>query len=162
LAVLAGAACIAEGTVLFKLFPRSDPWATNTISTTTGALLLVLVSLLAGESWSLPISSGTWTAVVYLATAGSVILFYLYLFVLIRWTATATSYAFLLFPVATVVIAAWLTGETITPRFILGGLIVLLGVWLGTIRQSSQPSAMAGQVRESSADPCIPPQPGCV
>jgi len=160
LAVLAGAACIAEGTVLFKLFPKSDPLATNTISTTTGAILLLLVSLLAGESWSLPASLTTWIAVAYLAVAGSVILFYLYLVVLVRWTATATSYAFLLFPVATVLIAAWLSGETITVRFIAGGLVVLLGVWLGAIRKSSQGQRESDQITQSGEDLDFPPQPG--
>lgn len=161
LAVLMGTACIAEGTVLFKLFPKSDPLATNTISATTGASLLVLVSLLAGESWSLPGDPTALAAVAYLAIVGSVLLFYLVLFVLIRWTASATSYAFLLFPVATVSIAAWLSGETISPWFIAGGAIVLLGVWLGAIRQTRQPSTHPEQSKEPGAEPCLPPQPGC-
>jgi uncharacterized membrane protein YdcZ (DUF606 family) len=46
LAVLAGAACIAEASVLYKLFPKSDPLATNAIGTTTGSILLILVSWL--------------------------------------------------------------------------------------------------------------------
>ena len=46
----------------------------------------------------------------YLVLIGSVVLFYLYLYVLARWTASATAYSFLLFPVVTVLIAAWLVG----------------------------------------------------
>lgn len=155
LSVLAGAACIAEGTVLFKLFPRPDPLATNTVATTTGAIFLVMISLLAGEGRVLPATASTWAAYAYLVLAGSVILFYLYLFVLSRWTASATSYSFLLFPVATVGIAAWLTDETITPRFLLGGLVVLLGVWLGALKKTRQ--TQAEPVPELNA----PVSPGC-
>lgn len=161
LSVLAGAACIAEGTVLFKLFPRPDPLATNTIGTTTGAVFLVIISLLAGESWALPTSNSTWAAYAYLVVAGSVILFYLYLFVLSRWTASATSYSFLLFPVATVVIAAWLTDERINARFLLGGLVVLLGVWLGALRQTRQPVEEEAPCPEPGLELDGPVQPGC-
>lgn len=161
LSVLAGAACIAEGTVLFKGFPHPDPLATNAVGTACGAIFLVMVSLLAGESWSLPTSSSTWIAYAYLVVAGSVVLFYLYLFVLSRWTASATSYSFLLFPVATVVIAAWLTDESITPRFLLGGLIVLLGVWLGAFRQNRPPTAEEVPCPEAGTAVDAPIQPGC-
>ena len=40
---------------------------------------------------------------------------YLYLFMLDCWAATATSYSILLTPVVTVIIAAWLTDEVVTP-----------------------------------------------
>lgn len=161
LSVLAGAACIAEGTVLFKLFPRPDPLATNTIGTTVGAVFLVLVSWLVGEKWALPTTTSTWVAYAYLVLAGSVILFYLYLFVLSRWTASATSYSFLLFPVATVVIASWLTDESISTRFLLGGLVVLLGVWLGALRPAHRPSAETKPLTEPVAEIEAPIQPGC-
>lgn len=133
LALVAGAACIAEGAVVFKLFPKSHPVATNAVAVGTGAALLLGLSLVAGERWSLPATSNTWAAFIYLVLIGSVILFYLYLFVLGRWTASATSYSFLLFPVATVVIAGWLAGEVVTPSFLIGGAVVLAGVWLGAI-----------------------------
>ncbi|HSB90404.1 MAG TPA: EamA family transporter [Anaerolineales bacterium] len=136
LALVAGAVCIAEGSVLFKIFPKSDPVATNAVAFTTGAALLTVVSLLAGERWGLPSKAATWAAFVYLATVGSVVLFYLYLFILARWTASATSYSFLLFPVATTIIAAWLAKEMVTPHFLVGGAVVLAGVWLGALSQT--------------------------
>jgi drug/metabolite transporter (DMT)-like permease len=61
------------------------------------------------------------------------VVFYLYLFVLARWTASATTYSFLLFPVATVPVAALLAGEVITASFILGGVLGLFGVRLEAI-----------------------------
>ena len=97
----------------------------------------MVISLIAGETWSLPPDGRTWLVTGYLVVGGTFILFYLYLFVLERWTASATSYSFLLFPIATAILASWLTDETITIRFILGGIVVLVGVWLGALAGSS-------------------------
>ncbi len=137
LALLAGAVCIAEGSVIYKLFPKSHPLATNAIATAIGAVMLLAFSLFAGETWLLPPTTTTWAAFLYLVLIGSVGLFYIYLIVLSRWTATATSYAFLLFPIATVILAAWLAREPVTLRFVAGGSVVLVGVWLGALRQPS-------------------------
>jgi drug/metabolite transporter (DMT)-like permease len=68
---------------------------------------------------------------VYLILAGSVVMFYLFVYVLSRWTASAASYSILLFPLVATVLAAWLAKETVTLPFILGGAIVLVGVWVG-------------------------------
>ncbi|MFU8770786.1 MAG: hypothetical protein ACNA8H_00030 [Anaerolineales bacterium] len=62
---------------------------------------------------------------------------YLYLVVLTRWTASATTYSFLLFPVATVFIAAWLADEVITLPFVIGSIIVLTGVYLGAVKRTT-------------------------
>jgi drug/metabolite transporter (DMT)-like permease len=137
LAVLAGALCTAEGAVLFKLYVKGNPVVLNALAMTAGTTLLLLVSLLAGEEWSLPVATNTWVAFAYLVLGGTVVVFYLALFVLGRWTASATSYSFLLFPVATVVISAWLLGEVVTIPFILGGGLVVLGVWIGAIGSDS-------------------------
>lgn len=147
LAVVAGVACNVEGSVIVKLFPKSSPIATNAIATTTGAAILLPISVLAGEPWFLPSAPTTWAAFAYLVLAGSVLLFYLYLFVLTRWTASATSYSLLLFPVVSVVVASRLAHETITPLFLVGGAIALLGVWIGAFTGS----APAAGPRESVA-----------
>jgi drug/metabolite transporter (DMT)-like permease len=138
LAVIAGGICIAEAAVVFKLFPKSHPVATNAVAVGAGALLLLGLSLIAGEEWVMPTSTSTWTAFAYLVIIGSVLLFYLYLFVLGRWDASVTAYSFLLFPVATVIIAAVVAGETVTASFIVGGALVLAGVWLGAISGSAE------------------------
>ncbi len=54
-----------------------------------------------------------------------------------------TAYSFLLFPVATVIIASWLAGEVVAASFIVGGALVLAGVWLG---------AISGSADEATAD----------
>ncbi len=159
LAVIAGAACIAEGSVVYKLFPGGKPLPTNAVAFTTGAAILLLVSLVAGESWSLPREPRTIVAFVYLTLVGSVLLFYLYLLVLSRWTASATSYSFLLFPVATVAIAAVLTNERVTWQFLAGAAIALVGVWIGAIRKPPKEADVV--VRPSAGGRCDPPYPGC-
>ena len=133
LALIAAAVAVAEGAVLYKWFPRSDPVAANALALTIGAVILAVLSLVAGEAWSLPATRSAWTAYAYLVLGGSVTLFYLYLNVLRRWTASAASYSYLLFPVVTIVIAAWLGNEVISLRFLVGSAIVLVGVWAGAI-----------------------------
>jgi len=132
-ALFLAAASIAEGSVVLKLMPPMHPLAVNALALTSGAATLVVLSLLFGESWTLPATASTWAAFLYLVILGSVVLFYLYLFVLRRWTASATAYSFLLFPVATVPLAALLAGEEITVTFLVGGALGLFGVWFGAV-----------------------------
>jgi drug/metabolite transporter (DMT)-like permease len=159
-ALVVGAACIAEGSVVFKLFPKTNPVATNAIATTTGGSILILASVFAGEQRSLPTTQATWAAFTYLVLVGSVLLFYLYLFILSRWTASATSYSFLLFPIATVLIAAWLAHESVTLAFVLGGVIVLFGVWVGALSKPRTP-ALIREAKLAAAEGQNPPCPGC-
>jgi drug/metabolite transporter (DMT)-like permease len=137
LALVLSVIVLAEAPVLLKLFPPSHPMATNAVGITMGTILLLAVSLIAGEEWALPTNSETWISFIYLVVLGTVVLFYLYLLVLSRWTASATNYAFLLFPIVTVTMAAWLLGEEVTITFVVGGAIVLFGVWVGAFSGSS-------------------------
>jgi len=121
--------------VLYKQYPPSDPLVVNAIGLSIAPVFLLTLSILFGETRSLPSDQSTWIAVSYLILIGTVVLFYFYLFVLERWTASATSYAFLLSPVSTVLLASWLTDELISTRFLLGGALVILGVWLGAFLQ---------------------------
>lgn len=130
-ALLAGSACTAEASVLFKLYPRSDPVSTNAVALTAGTAVLLPLSFLVGEARDLPTGPATWAAFTYLVVIGSILLFYLYVFVLQRWTASATSYSFLLFPLVTVFVAAWLAGEAISLSLLAGTAIVIVGVWIG-------------------------------
>ncbi len=135
LSLIVGAACVAEALIAVKGFPASNPIVTNALAMSTGAAVLLSVSLIARESWRLPVLTRTWGAVLYMVIVGSVVMFYLFLFVVRRWTASATSYQFVLLPFVTVVVGAWLAGETVTPGFALGGALVLAGVWVGAVAQ---------------------------
>jgi len=124
LALVAGTACLAEAAVVFKLFPRSHPAATNAVALSIGALPLFILSLVAGEPWTLPATAGSWVAFAYLVVIGSFVVFSLYLHVLSRWTASAASYSFLLIPVVTVVIAALVAGEIISVWLVAGAALI--------------------------------------
>lgn len=123
----------AESGVMVKLTPRADPVATNAVGMLVGAAALLPTSLFIGERWVLPTQQDTWAAMLYLVLAGSVAVFWLYVFVLRRWTASAASFEFLLIPVATIPFSALLTGEVITPIMLLGGAIILVGVYFGAL-----------------------------
>lgn len=126
-------ALTAGGTgVLIKAFPRTHPVATQAIGTAVGVPFLLLVSLALGERWALPQLASTWLALAYLvgsACVGFVILTY----VILRWTASATSYGAVLGPVVTVVLGTVLAGEVFGPGFFIGSLVVGIGVYIGAL-----------------------------
>jgi len=141
LACIAAAACAAESAVLAKVFPRVDPAATNAVGMLAGLAILAPLSLVAGEVWTMPQRIDTMVAVLYLVTIGSVGLFALFLYVLRRWTATATSYLLVLSPLVTVAVASLLAGEQISVQFALGGVLVGAGVYVGALSGSTIPGS---------------------
>jgi drug/metabolite transporter (DMT)-like permease len=149
--ILLGTVCIAETGVIVKWIPRSDPFATNAVAMLTGAGILAVLSLIAGEGWVLPTQTSTWVAIGYLVLFGSVVMFALYLFTLERWTASAVSYLTLLLPLVTVSLAAVLTKEPISPSVVLGGLIILAGVYIGAFLK-----IRPGRSSTSSLPECLP------
>jgi drug/metabolite transporter (DMT)-like permease len=137
-ALILGSAIGSEGNVILKMYaPKSHPIATNAFGMTTGMVFLLICSIVLGESRSLPALPATWMALVYVVLFGSVVMFYLYLVVLSRWSASATSYIVMLFPIVATVAGSILAGETITLTFVFGGALVLIGVWVGALMQGN-------------------------
>ncbi len=132
-AMLAAALCVGQGIILGKRLSGNHPAMTNAVGMATGAVLLLGLSAGAGESWALPRQAEAVGAVVYLVTLGSVGLFVLVLLVVRRWTASATSYMFVLFPVVTMALGAWLGDEPVTGQAVVGAALVMLGVWFGAL-----------------------------
>lgn len=149
--ILLGTACIAETGVIVKLIPRSDPFGTNAVAMLTGAAILLVLSLLAGESRLLPSQASTWVAVGYLVVFGSVAMFALYLYTLARWTASAVSYMTLLLPLVTISAAAVLTGEQVTTTVLIGGAVILAGVYVGAFLKIRR-----GRSSASALPECLP------
>jgi drug/metabolite transporter (DMT)-like permease len=81
----------------------------------------------------IPTMATTWIAFAYFVIFVTMIAFLLYLFILVRWTASGTSYSFVLIPLVTIVLASWLANEQITWQFLLGGTLVVFGVWVGAL-----------------------------
>lgn len=123
----------AETGVIVKLIPQVNSAARNAIGMAAAAIMLLVISLASGERLSLPERGETWIATAYLVILGSVAVFSLYLFVLKTWTASATSYEFVLIPFVTVGLGVWLLDERVTPVFAVGAVLVLVGVYLGAL-----------------------------
>ena len=141
LALVAAVVFMAEGSVVYKLLPRHHPAVTNAVSMSVGAMFLIIVSGIVGEEWIIPTSPNALISLLYLVLIGSVGVFYLYLFVLSRWPASVTNYSFLLTPIVTVILAAWLLGEDLAISLIIGGTVVLVGVWVGAFSGAGRMSA---------------------
>jgi drug/metabolite transporter (DMT)-like permease len=131
--LVAAAVCQAEAGIVVKRFPPGDPVAANAVGMLLGAVMLGVIALVTGESVVVPARIETWVAMAYLIGPGSVAVFVLVLYVLGRWTASATSYAFLLFPLVAIAIGAALLNEPVQPSFLIGGAIVLAGVYIGAV-----------------------------
>ena len=135
LAVVVAAAAASESGIVLKLLPSAHPVVTNAIGMSVGAVLLLLLSSIAGESWKAPESPSVWAAIAYLVIA-SPFLFMLVVYVIQRWTATGASYQFVLFPIVSVIGGALLLGEDVTSSLLLGAPFVLVGVYIGALSRS--------------------------
>jgi drug/metabolite transporter (DMT)-like permease len=136
-AALGSAFCFAEGAILVRWFPPVHPVTINAVGMATGAVLLGLGSVVVGETISLPERGETWAAIGYLVGIGSVVVFVLYVVVLRYWSASRAAYEFVLIPVVTLALSAWLDDEPIGPGLVLGGLLVLAGVYVGALRPAT-------------------------
>lgn len=152
IAILVAAVFIAEGGVLIKRFPKNPPVMTNAIAMTTGTLILAAVSLLRGETWNAPTETDTWVAFIYLTLFVTVVAFMLYMFVLGKWTASGTSYGFVLVPLVTIVVAATVAGESITPAFLAGAVLVLAGVYVGALMPSKVKQEALWECQDQSGE----------
>jgi drug/metabolite transporter (DMT)-like permease len=133
LSLVAAAFAFAETGIVAKRLPPGDPVATNAVATTVGAAVLVVVSLIAGEAWTIPVEPETWVSIAYLATLGTVVVFLLFLYLTKHWQATSVSYQFVLTPFVGVALGAMLAGEPITAALVAGGALVLAGVYVGAL-----------------------------
>jgi drug/metabolite transporter (DMT)-like permease len=132
-ALLAGALCISESVILGKKLSMNHPVITNAVAIPSGAAMLLALSAATGDPWTIPATAEARWAVLYLVTAGSVGLFILILMVVRVWTASATAYMFVLFPLVTMLLGAVVGDETITLQAVSGALIVIAGVWFGAL-----------------------------
>lgn len=134
LAILAAVVCMAAASVIVRRFPPVHPVAMNAVAVPVAAVLLLTGSVVAGESLVLPRQPETWLALSYLALVGSVVVFSLQLLVLKHWSASRANYVFVVAPVIAIPLSAWLDGERVGPGLVVGGVLVVAGVYLGALR----------------------------
>jgi drug/metabolite transporter (DMT)-like permease len=148
--LVAAAICQAESGIVVKRFPPGDPVAANAIGMLMGAGMLAAVAIVTGETLVVPARPETWVSMAYLIGPGSVAVFVLVLYVLARWSASATSYSFLLMPLVAIALGAVLLGEPVQPSFLVGGALVLAGVYIGAVyRPRSRGVESAGDTAEA-------------
>ncbi|WMX43673.1 DMT family transporter [Streptomyces roseicoloratus] len=134
LAVLGAMLSFAEATVLVRRLPRVHPVTMNAVGMTAASVLLFAGSAAVGDTWRLPDRAATWWALAYMVIAGSVLTFVLFLFVVQRWDASRAAYVFVVIPVVTIVVSAWLDDEPLTASLLLGTPLILAGVYVGALR----------------------------
>jgi drug/metabolite transporter (DMT)-like permease len=132
-AILLNAVAAAESGVIAKRFPRTHPFATNAVGMLVGGLILLALSFIVGERHVLPEQTATRIALVYLGTIGAVGLFGLFIYVVNRWTVSATSYALVVMPLVAISLGALLRGEAVSPFFLVGAAVVAAGVYIGAL-----------------------------
>lgn len=139
-AVLLAATSAGASGIVVKYYPKSHPMATNVVGMGVAAVLLLILSFFTGETRGLPSLPATWLALGWLVLS-SIVGFVLIVWLLSRWSATATSYIGVLTPLVTVVTASFLANETPTLTFLAGSLLVLLGVYVGALAPQKVPRA---------------------
>ncbi len=122
----------SESVVVSKLAGPLHPMAMSLVGMTAGASALLTVAALSGEELTLPRETDTQLAVAYLAVA-TVGMFLGILYVVQRWTASATAYTFVSMPVVAVIAGAIALDEEITVAVVAGGVIVVAGVYVGAL-----------------------------
>jgi drug/metabolite transporter (DMT)-like permease len=135
---------------VIKRLPPGSPIAANAVGGVFVMPILLALSFYTHESWALPSRPETWVALAFLVLLGTVLLFPLALFIIGRWTASGYSYTGLFKPLAAVALAAVILAEPIRLSFVLGGALILVGVWLGALSAQSVPSAPSAAIE---ADP---------
>ena len=133
LALLAASVAVGQSLILGRRVSANPPPVTNAIAMSTGAVVLLLASRAVGEPWALPAVPEARWALLYLVLLGSVGLFVLTLLLVRRWSASATSYAFVVIPVTTLLLEAWLVDVPITGAAVVGAALVMTGVWFGAL-----------------------------
>ena len=131
-----GAICWATYTVLGTIAMRTrSPLAVVTIAAPIGALCLIPLGFLENGYADIPgWSAAVWLNVLYLALIGSVASFILFYWVVRRVGAGVAAMTSYFVPVLTLVLAVVFLGDRPQPLQLVGGLVILAGVRLATLR----------------------------
>lgn len=132
-AMLGAVLSASQAIIIGKRLSANHPVMTNAVGMSVGAALLIACSAAAGDRWILPREAPARWSVAYLVILGSAGLFVLILFVSRHWTASASSYMTVLFPVVTIGLGAWIVDEPITAAALMGAALVMAGVWIGAL-----------------------------
>ena len=129
LAIVASTVCAAAAAIASKRFGSSlHPAALNAPAMLVGAVALGGASVIAGDGLHLPSDLATWSAVAYLAVAGSVFTFLVFFSLLKTWSVTSLSFISVFTPAIALVLGFVFLDERPTLWTALGATLVLAGV----------------------------------
>lgn len=157
-AAFAGIACMAQAAIVARGLAQSHevhPVVLNAVGMAAGAVVLLAGAIVAGDEIALPRQPVTWWAIGYLVIGGSIGVFMLYLVVLRHWEASRAAYLTMLMPPVAVALSSWLDHEPITAGLVVGGGLILAGVYVGAVRPTS-PAPVAGILGRHRPPPTQP------
>jgi drug/metabolite transporter (DMT)-like permease len=140
--MLMGTAVFAYYTILLKkIAARYDGLVLNTIIFAIGGLLMLPVTGrdMVRTHWT-TLPPEAWWGIAFMVTLGSVVAYSIYAFALTELSATRVAAFNYLQPVIAAALGVWLLGEVLTVQVVVGGLLILLGVYL-TEREGREPVA---------------------
>jgi len=131
LAIVASTVCAAAAGVATKRHGANlHPASLNAPAMLIGAAALAAASLAAGDGLALPLDAPTWSAIVYLAIAGSVITFLGYFTLLKSWSVTSLSFISVFTPTIALFLGFVFLDERPTISSGVGAALILGGVAL--------------------------------
>jgi drug/metabolite transporter (DMT)-like permease len=131
LAIVTSTVCAAAAGVATKRHGGNlHPASLNAPAMLIGAAALGAASLAAGDGLALPLDAPTWSAIVYLAIAGSVITFLGYLTLLKSWSVTSLSFISVFTPAFALLLGFVFLDERPTISSGAGAAMILGGVAL--------------------------------
>lgn len=129
--VLAGTAVFSYYTILVKeMAEEVDALALNALTYGLGTLLMLPFG--AGAVFAVhweSLSAKAWWGLAYMIVFGSVVPYLIYVLALTALTASRVAAFGYLQPVIASGLGLWLLAERITPRVVVGGILILLGVY---------------------------------
>ncbi|MCW5713067.1 MAG: DMT family transporter [Bauldia sp.] len=140
--ILVAVSCLvgAVGAILLKQLPEANPLRLQAWSGVTG--FVVLTPLSAGFEWNaIPDGNYGWEALGILAFAALVVsvgAHTIYFRMLQKYEANLVAPLTLMTPIFTVSLGVALTGDSVTPLMIVGGVLALLGVFVIAVRPSAK------------------------
>jgi len=139
-AIIASAVCAAAAGVASKRHGTAlHPAALNAPAMIVGAVALLVASLVNGDGYTLPRGSGAWSAIAYLALAGSVVSFLGYFSLLKTWSVTSLSFISVFTPAIALFLGFVFLDERPTLWTALGAVLILSGVTLALTRYNHLP-----------------------
>jgi drug/metabolite transporter (DMT)-like permease len=134
LAIVASTVCAAAAGVATKRHGAAlHPAALNAPAMIIGAAALAIISLATGDGLALPRDAPTWTAIMYLAIAGSVITFLGYFTLLKSWNITSLSFISVFTPAIALLLGFVFLEERPTISSGVGAALILGGVALALV-----------------------------